>query len=295
MVAGHVPGAVGATYMRVANIGDPGTDELAGAIANEVTWDLSPYTGLAVPPSAQRGYIDSVGQSGFQLRCADAGFFINSAAFSHAEPIWGGGPNVSIGRDFDPGFAVFAGSGSVVVEADVRAPTLAGPPGPVLDGTAQLVFYLYYHDRSTVSAIAQIVALLDNRAPGVSGSGTEWDGEDGLTGFISSPLAASDATGAPVRFVAPLPGSALMQYERGWSESRHVGFLVSPGHFAAALATLRARGALISGDPADYDLTAVGVLGEIFPGTGREHEVALGASVSNLVLRMRPLGGAYRP
>ena len=295
MVAGHAPGAVGATYMRVENIGDRGTDELAGSIAHEVTWDLSAYTGLAVPPSAQRGYIDGVGQSGFQLRCADAGFFINSAAFSHAQPISGEGPNVSIGRDFDPGFAVFAQGGSIVVEADVRVPTLGGPSRPVSDGTAQLGFYLYYHDLTTVSAIAQIVALLDNRAAGVNGSGVEWAGEDGHTGFVSSPLTASDATGAPVRFAAPLPGSALMQYERGWSESRHVGFLVSPTHFAAVLAQLRARGAPISGDPADYVLTAVGVLGEIFPGTGREHEVALGASVSNLVLRMRPLGGTYRP
>ena len=288
MVADHLPGRIGTTYMRVEHIGDPGTDELAGQIAHEVTWDVSLYTGLAVPPAAQRGYVDRAGQSAFQLRCADAGFFINSTAFSHGQPVSGEGPNVSVGRDFDPGFAVFAQGGWVVVEADVRAPTVAGPPAPAEDGTAQLGFYVYYHDLTTVSAIAQIVGLLDNRAPGVNGSGVEWTGDDGHTGFVTSPLAPEDGTGMPVRFAVPLPGSAWMQYGHGWGEVRHVGFMVSPAHFAAALRELRARGAQISGNPADYVVTAVGVLGEVFPGTSHDHEVALGASVSNVALRTMP-------
>lgn len=295
MATHHGAGPVGVTYMRVEHIGDPGTDELLHEVDHEITWQLSYYTGLQVPPSAQRGYRDRFGDSGFQMRCEEAGFFMNSATFSHTQAIVGEGPNVSVGRDFDPGFALFERGASVVVEADVRAPALYGPARIVDEGTAQLSFYVYYHDRTTVTAVAQLVGLLDNRAAGVNGSGVEWAGNDGHTAFICSPLAEADSTGAAVRFATPLPGSASMQFERGWGESRHLGFSVSPAQFSAALAHLRAQGASISGDPADYVVTAVGVLGEIFPGTGHDHEVALGASLSGLALRESPLLGIYRP
>ena len=40
----------------------------------------------------------------------------------------------------------------------------------------------------------------------------------------------------------------------------------------------------ISPRPEDYRITLFGVLGEVFPGTGRDYEVAIGAQVRDLRL-----------
>jgi hypothetical protein len=44
----------------------------------------------------------------------------------------------------------------------------------------------------------------------------------------------------------------------------------------------------LSPDPADYRLVMFGILGEVFPGTGDEDNVALAGSVDNLSLSEVP-------
>jgi hypothetical protein len=65
-----------ATHMRVQHIGDPGSPELAGEIANFMTWDVGALTGLRVPYREQLGFRNEEGASAFQLHCNAAGFFI---------------------------------------------------------------------------------------------------------------------------------------------------------------------------------------------------------------------------
>jgi hypothetical protein len=277
------------TYMRVQHIGDPGSAELAGEVAHPVTWDASAFTGFGAPPAAQRGFADAYAHSVFQVACGDAGFFMNSATFSHVQPLVGEGPNVSIARDFGVPQRVFANGQSTLLEADVKLPWAQAMGDSVVEGTAQVGFFVYLRDTTTNRVITQVVGLFDNRPAGVGGSGTEFLGHDGVNAFVSSPLATVDGSGQPVRFVASLASSAQMQYVSGWSAPRHFAALVSPAHFAAALAALRAQGLAISGRPADYVVQSFGINGEIIPGVTREHEVALGASVSGLALRVVPL------
>jgi hypothetical protein len=107
IIAEDAPAPVNETYARVQHIGDPGTEELAGEIANPVTWDVGAVSGLHVrsPAASQRGFRDiglPVGTSAFQMECGAAGFLINSWQFAHAAPLFGEGPSVSIARDLSP-------------------------------------------------------------------------------------------------------------------------------------------------------------------------------------------------
>jgi hypothetical protein len=80
-----------------------------------------------------------------------------------------------------------------------------------------------------------------------------------------------------------------MQFVHGWTERRAFRVEVSYDEFRALLATLKA-GALpqISARPEDYRILLFGVLGEIFPGTGNDHNVSLGASATGLGLYLSP-------
>lgn len=287
------------TYLRVQHIGDPGTEELAAEAGNVVTWDVGVVTGFETGSGAQRGYRDEpppVATSAFQLACGGAGFFINTLQFSHRSPLVGEGPNVSVARDFGRPFPAFHDGASIVIEGTIRVPWVSNQRTPVVsEGTAQVGFFYYAQDSRSGMVIAHLLAVFDNRAPGTNGSGVESWGSDGHVAFISSPIAAVDGLGDPVRFLSYSPASATMQYQRGWQEPRRFVARISPDNFRSALELLRA-GSLpqISGDPQDYRILSFGVLGEVFPGTGDEDNVALGASVTDLALREIPLAGVRR-
>jgi hypothetical protein len=76
-----------------------------------------------------------------------------------------------------------------------------------------------------------------------------------------------------------------MRFVQAWALHDYFAAEISFEAFRALLAQLR-DGPLaeISPDPADYRVTEFGVLGEIFPGTGRGNEVSLAASVVGLEL-----------
>mgnify|MGYP007130734417 CR=1 FL=1 len=86
------------------------------------------------------------------------------------------------------------------------------------------------------------------------------------------------------RFVTRSPVSAAEQFVTGWSEPRHFRAHVTYAQFGALLAELRRGAPQMSPDPQDYRITLAGLLGEIFPGTTRDHEVGLAASVIDLAL-----------
>jgi hypothetical protein len=52
-VAEFDPAPVNVSYMRVQHIGDAGTLELTGEVANPVTWDGGRFTGLSLPPNCR--------------------------------------------------------------------------------------------------------------------------------------------------------------------------------------------------------------------------------------------------
>ena len=295
MVTESAAAPLNVTYLRVQHIGDPGSAELEGQVAHPVTWNVGELTGFTPPPllGAQRGYRDQgppIAASAFQLWCDGGGFLINTFEFGHASALSGEGPNVNVARDFDPPIPAFQGRSGLLLEAEVRVPWLRNQAPVFIEGTAQVGFSLYFHDTRSGVAIAQLVALFDNRPAGRNGSGVEGLGSDGFTAFISSPLAARDGAGNAVRFVTATPFAPQMQYETPWSESRHFRALITYENFAAALAALRS-GPLpqLSPAPEDYVVTLFGVGGEVIPGTGDANNVALGASVRAMRLSAVPV------
>jgi hypothetical protein len=292
-VAEFGPAPVNATYARVQHIGDPGTAELLGEVALPVTWDVGAYTGISPPPSAhaqtQRGFRD-IGPpepaSAFQLWCGAAGFFIDSRRFGHAVPLVLEGPSVSVARELAPAADVFRNwTSALTIDAQVRVPHVWSAAPPVADGTAQVSFFYYVRDTTTGTVFAHVVALFDNRPAGINGSGGEAASADAYTAFVVSPLARNLVDGTPTQYVTVSPASDTMHFVDGWQGPRFFRMHVGYDQFAALLGRLR-RGALphISDRPEDYRVTLFGVLGEVFPGTGTAHEVALGASVTDLRL-----------
>lgn len=293
MVAEFDPAPLNVTYLRVQHIGDPGTAELAGEIAYPVTWDVGSRTGLAPPPSSyattQRGFRDAgapVESSAFQLWCNGAGFWINSRQFSHATMLTLEGPSASVARDLAPEAVMFRnGTSTLTIEASVAIPTVRQDTAPFTEGTAQVSFFYYVRDMTSGLAFVHVIALFDNRAAGVNGAGSEAISADAYTAFVVSPLAPTTSDNVPTQYVRAGAGSTTMHFVTPWSGSRPVKAEVPYERFRAMLRSLRSTALpALSPHPEDYRVTSFGVLGEVFPGTGTAHEVALGASVLDLRL-----------
>jgi hypothetical protein len=287
------PAPFNATYMRVQHIGDVGSAELAGEVAYPVTWDVGQFTGLTPVPGTleqtQRGYRNQGppgAASAFQLACAGAGFYIDSRSFSHRLPLVLEGPSASIARDLWPPATVFRNATSALtIEATIRVPYVHVDRPPFVDGTSQVSFMYYAHDTTTGAYFGHTIQLFDNRGAGVNGAGTEAVSADAYNAFVISPLAPQTADGLATEFVAVAPGSSSLQFVLPWTEPRRFRMHIPYARFEAMLARLR-RDSLpgISPHPEDYRITLFGVLGEVFPGTGTDHEVALGGSVTDLTL-----------
>ncbi len=292
IVAENPPVTPNVTTVRVQHLGDPGSPELLGEVANPVTWDVGTLTGLHVPASAQRGYRDAappVAASAFQLQCDAAGFLINSWTFPHAVPMLGGGPIASVRRDLTPGVPLFNdASSTLIIEARVAVPWTISEAPPVGTGVSQVSLFYYAEDNNTRVRVAHVIGLFDNRPAGVEGSGVESLGNDTQVFFASSPLAPVDASGAPVKYVQVSAGSGQMRFVQTWTDSTLFRAEVSYAQFRDMIAELRRRGATsISADPLDYRVRLFGVLGEIIPGAAPGHNVALAGSVTDLALRQR--------
>ncbi len=293
MVAEFDAAPVNVTYMRVQHIGDPGTAELLQEVAHAVTWNVGQVTGFQPPEAfyanAQRGFADDGfpdPSSAFQLWCNGAGFWMNSRRFNHAVLLTLEGPSVSVARDLSPPAAVFRnGTSALTIDAQVALPTVQFDGFPVIDGTAQLSFAYYMRDVTSGTIFTHVIALYDNRPAGVNGSGTEAVSADAYNAFVVSPLRTLLADGSPTQYVTVAAESADAHYVAPWKGSTLFRAHVTYAQFKAMLQRLQVESLpAISVRPEDYRVTLFGLLGEIFPGTGRDHEVALGASVTNLRL-----------
>lgn len=284
-----------ATFMRVQHMGDLGTDELSGQISNVITWPVGDFTGFYPPgtlvPEAQRGYRNApppVAASAFQLSCGSAGFLINTFQFSHTLPLVGEGPSISIARELQPEAGLFRNATSTMMfEANINLKHVQYQAPHTGDGTAQLSFFYYARDTTTNTLIAHLIELFDSRAIGVNGVGGESVGFDEQVFFVASPMRATDAAGNPVRYVVVGPGSDTMHNVEAWSRPILFRAQVPYENFRQMLLRLKS-GPLsnISTRPEDYRIFAFGVLGEVFPGTGTEHNVVFGASVTDLRLSL---------
>jgi hypothetical protein len=276
------------TFLRVQHMGDPGSGELAGEAANEVTWDVGTMTGLHTPAFAQRGYRDApppVAASAFQLACGDAGFLINSFEFTHNQPIEGAGQSVSIARTLDPWPRAFEDAQSrFFIQASVAVPTSYSPNRAPDSGVTAVSFMYYVVDSTSGIALAHVIGLHDNRPAGVGGSGNEILANDGVTPFAASPLSATDGSGNPVKFVEVPPQSRTIRYESGWAEPTLFRADITYARFKSMLEALKPQAPAMSTDPLDYRIALFGVLGEVFVGTTRGHDVMLGGSVRGLTL-----------
>lgn len=287
IIAEAAPDPRNVTFIRVQHIGDPGTAELAGEVANPVTWDVGTLTGLSTVAEAQRGYRDApppVASSAFQLQCGRAGFLINSFTFSHAQPLFGEGPSAGVNRAIDDEIAFDGPRSALVIEGRVAVPTAYSPNRAPDAGVTAVSFYYYVRDTRSGIIVAHVIGLFDNRPPGVGGAGNEILANDGITPFAASPLARLDGSGAPVRFVDASPYSETMRYEAPWSDPLFFRAEVPYDRFRAMLEALRPQAPAMSVDPLDYRVIFFGVLGEVFVGTDRAHDVMLGASVRDLTL-----------
>jgi hypothetical protein len=292
IIAEFAPAPANATYLRVQHVGDPGTAELLEEVANPVTWDVGAYSGLSLPSAArlqfQRGYRDAGppgAASAFQLACNAAGFHLDTRTFSHASPLTLEGPSVSVARDLVPPATVFRNwTSALTLEAQVGVPWVRNEPAPVVEGTAQVSFFYYARDTITGALFAHVIVLFDNRRQGTDGAGVESISADAYTAFVVSPLAPV-AGGVTTQYVSAAPSSETMHFVVPWTGRRLFRVHVAYEQFRSMLVRL-AHESLpgISVRPEDWRVTLFGVLGEVFPGTGTAHEVALGASVTDLAL-----------
>ena len=85
--------------MNVRHMGDPGTPQLLGEVANSVTWDVSRYSGFSPPTpisNFQKGYENiggDVGDNAFQSYGDTVGGIINTWSFPHNTPVVGPRPD----------------------------------------------------------------------------------------------------------------------------------------------------------------------------------------------------------
>ena len=293
MIAVEAVAPSNATHLRVQHMGDPGTAELAGEIANRVTWKVGDLTGFYPPDSdlnfSQRGYRDlgpPVAASAFQLWCNGAGFLINTSQFSHAVAIVGAGPSASVARTFSSPPVLYRGPGSVLtIDAAINLKSVNYQASNAAEGVAQLSFFYYVKDSTSGTLFAHVVQVFDSRPLGIGGTGFESVGSDGQVAFVSSPLLDVDAAGSPPKYASAGPLSDRMHTVQPWGNANFFQAQVSYSKFKAMLDLLRGGPLpLISSRPEDYRLYSFGVLGEVFAGTSSDHNVTLGASVFDLRL-----------
>jgi hypothetical protein len=287
IIAEAAPAPPNATHMRVQYMGDPGTDELRNEVANIVSWDVGQYTGLHTDEWVQRGYRSQgppASANAFQLACDSAGFFINTATFSHTVPIFGAGPSASVARRLEPGLPAFTGPAStLMLEARIAMPWVYTPTPPTGEGTAQVSLAYYAQDETSGATFAHVIGVFDNRDVSLAGN-AEIVGHDGEVAFAGSPLLDAFPDGHAVEFVRVSPHSARMRFVNPWSEPAFFRAEIPYETFRRLLQRLKSSLPSMSTEPMDYRIILFGVLGEVVPGTGQDHNVSLGASVSQLQL-----------
>jgi hypothetical protein len=283
-------------YLMVRHQGEPGGAEWLGQVANPVSWDVGLYSGWRPPlPYAtwQRGYYDlgpPSGTSAVQLHCRQVGFMLNTYSYTRTSPIDGGGPNIAFEHAFAARPRVWSGADSVLrFELDLKLPWLYDPEADHAAGlgVAQVSLFYYAQQRRTGRVFAHVIALFDSRPNGV-GNGREFVGHDTNLFFASSPLADLDADTHPVRFVQPGPGSGTFRNRETWSDATYFSAQISRGAIERALEALSSSDPGFAVAPDELALLSVGMLIEVFPGFGDQHNLSVAGSMADFRISTGP-------
>lgn len=262
-----------------------------------------PITGLTVPEPRTAGQRARTADatpdtsSAFQLACADAGSYLDTATFPRRDVI-GGGPHAVYGFAFNNPTPqpVFETSlpGDFILQAGLEIPRLrvTVPAGTALafEPVGQVSLFAYFRDRTTRKVFALLVAIFDNRF-GAADPYVPFVAHDTQTPFASQPLGSSAApyfqregdsqafTGTPWAGLRPFRARLTQsQFARivadvnAWCrDHRSQRFCDAPSADAPAF----------SASPFDYEITDFGMLHEVFPGRPAG-DLAMGVHVSSL-------------
>ena len=262
-----------------------------------------PITGLTVPEPRAAGQRARTADatpdtsSAFQLACADAGSYLDTATFPRRDVI-GGGPHAVYGFAFNNPSPqpVFETSlpGDFILQASLEIPRLrvTVPAGTALtfEPVGQVSLFAYFRERTTRKVFALLVAIFDNRF-GTADPYAPFVAHDTQTPFASQPLGSSAApyflregdsqsfTGTPWAGLRPFRARLTQQHfarivadVNAWCrDHRSQRFCDAPSADAPAF----------SASPFDYEITDFGMLHEVFPGRPAG-DLAMGVHVSSL-------------
>ena len=267
-----------ATYLYVRGMGDPGTEELEGEVANTVTWDASFYTGFRPRGRywylSQRGYANvgpPIGTNVFQVQGHDAGFLINTYQFNHTQPTttpWGaqdGGPHIAYERRFSPAKEIFKDpSSELTLQVYFKLPWLLFGQD---SATAQAILFYYLVDTTSGFRFAGVIQFFDTR-PWGHFNGREALRADSHDFYVSSPLNSRTSDDKALRYATMSPFSSAIQNGVRWSSDKFFRAHLSRDNLLNIIEDLETRAGAtgISKHPEDWSLLRAGVLVEIgFP------------------------------
>ena len=284
-------------FFTIRHIGEPGTVELQNAIRNPVTWDVGMYSGMSMDyglrPDYQRGHRNDglAGTSAFQLLCKSAGFLINTFQFNHQSgkvecpkgfPECQGGPHAIIYEELgEDGPFVFNNPGSeLTLQVYAKLPFVHWMGNPAV---AQQYMFATFVDQTTGSLLAWVVQFYDSRPFG-DGNGHSFVSDDGIMTFVSTPIAATLATGQANPYVTQSPFSAGMHNRYGWGHSERFYRV----HLKREQMVRMLQGAnfsrmgrdqiMVSEFPEDWSLYAIGIAAEISWNGDPSSDISIGGS-----------------
>lgn len=250
------------------------------AVSLPVHYDASIHTGFKPPEPYEKwqlGKFDdaSSASSVYQLHCKSGGIHMNSWDTTW-KPVVGGGPNTIYAYEFsEPAFPWAEEGSELQLQANLQLPYFElwdinkNEQKPV----GQLSYVIYLHDHTIPHAIAVVMNIFDHRQmtpveavlhdTGVSFASTFFGGTRYLT-------PASDS------------GEWTNQTWKGWKLYRAV--MTKDNLLNIVTDINKAHSTHLSLNPADYKLTAIGIMQETFREEG--DQVSMSSSFSDF--------GAYR-
>lgn len=250
------------------------------AAANEVTWDVSRYTGFQPRFSLnnfQRGEFNDgppIGTNAFQIQGYEAGCMINTWSFDWI-PVAGGGPHCALQYKWDTSLDTVprpwtVEESSLAFQFLHKLPWHRKSGSNLHQAVAQSNMVIYVEDKNGVS-VGIVVALFDPRP-----SYEEFVSNDTYTAFASAPLLDGQT------YISKSP------YSHGYSsqpfaEARFTRVHITRQNLENIIEDVNAQGLLLDEDVAGYKLHSVLWQTEI-GGYSTTDNVSIGTSISHMVV-----------
>ncbi len=276
----HAQGPMDQLVMNVRHMGDPGSAELTGEVANPVTWDVSYYSGFKPPEpisNYQKGFLNEGaprGTNAFQAYGDTVGGIINTWSFPHSAAVVGGGPHYTVSYNYSQPARAWISSNSKFTLQMYAAIPWVGVWG---NGVGQLCMFLYLKDTSTNQVFAYVVEVFDSRPFG-QGNGSESIGFDTFTSFVSTPLLASS------QYISKTANSASLQNSSAFANEQFFEFQITAANLANAIQAVKSQSGntALSNNLGDYVITSYGAINEVFVGTDPNNNISIGTHVRML-------------